>query len=430
MAFILARRLQPLRGLVDVVPIVTVVLLLLLFFILSSSFVLQPGIKVDPPHSAFAVGMPTSRLIVAVTLPPAQTNPDGSVLPREPVLYFDDQVSDARRIPRCAGSASLQPNFAESRDPGGQGCASESGHEDCRHRLGAASHRRHRSATLRGKMTTSVAPPGPRPVAHTLALLQPWIDFVPRQQRRLGLFICCALAVHAAAFFFIRIDATRAEIQRPNLTHLTMENSRPEAGAESSDSFLDRLADPRFFLQPAASLVRLSAVETSLPFSGINSSLGTDEKPAPAAAPDLTPASAPLLSLAQEVTATMNPARQVFTYDEKAPPPPAQTLWQWAPAFAARLPKEVPQLPSPVSDTDVSPSQLQVALAPDGTVEHALLENSSQNPELDQQAIFTVRRLRFRPAEGQGLTWGQVTVFWHTIAPPAEVVVPTPPSPQ
>ena len=92
MAFILARRLQPMRGLIDLVPIVTVVLLLLLFFILSSSFVLQPGIKVEPPRSAFAIGMPSSRLIVAVTLPPAQTNADGSVLPREPVLYFDDQI--------------------------------------------------------------------------------------------------------------------------------------------------------------------------------------------------------------------------------------------------------------------------------------------------------------------------------------------------
>jgi biopolymer transport protein ExbD len=92
MAFILARRLQPVRGLVDVVPIVTVVLLLLLFFVLSSSFVLEPGIKVEPPRSAFGAGMPSSRLIVAVTLPPVQTDANGAVLKREPTLYFDDQI--------------------------------------------------------------------------------------------------------------------------------------------------------------------------------------------------------------------------------------------------------------------------------------------------------------------------------------------------
>jgi biopolymer transport protein ExbD len=92
MAFVLTRRLQPLRGLVDLVPIVTVVLLLLLFFVLSSAFVQQPGIKVDPPRSAFGAGTPSSRLIVAVTLPPAEVDANGAALKREPTLYFDDQI--------------------------------------------------------------------------------------------------------------------------------------------------------------------------------------------------------------------------------------------------------------------------------------------------------------------------------------------------
>jgi len=92
MAFVLTRRLQPLRGLVDLVPAVGVILLLLCFFLLSSSFVLQPGIKVDPPRSAFSVGTPSSRLIVAVTLGPQQFDAKGAPLPREPVLYFNDQI--------------------------------------------------------------------------------------------------------------------------------------------------------------------------------------------------------------------------------------------------------------------------------------------------------------------------------------------------
>ncbi len=92
MAFVLTRRLQPLRGLLDLAPVVTVVLLLLLFFILSSSFVLQPGVKVDPPRSSFGGGTPSSRLVVAVTLPPAQLDASGVALKREPTLYFDDQI--------------------------------------------------------------------------------------------------------------------------------------------------------------------------------------------------------------------------------------------------------------------------------------------------------------------------------------------------
>jgi len=92
MALVLTRRLQPMRGLVDLVPVVSVVLLLLCFFLLGSSFVLQPGIKIEPPRSPFSVGTPASRLIVAVTLAPPSFDADGKPLKREPVLYFNDQI--------------------------------------------------------------------------------------------------------------------------------------------------------------------------------------------------------------------------------------------------------------------------------------------------------------------------------------------------
>ncbi len=92
MALVLTRRLQPLRGTVDLAPAVNVVLLLLCFFLLSSSFVLQPGIKVDPPHTPFGSGTPASRLIVAVTLTPQQFDANGAPLKREPILYFNDQI--------------------------------------------------------------------------------------------------------------------------------------------------------------------------------------------------------------------------------------------------------------------------------------------------------------------------------------------------
>jgi biopolymer transport protein ExbD len=92
MALILNRRLQPLRGLVDLAPITNVVLLLLCFFLLGSSFVLQPGIKVDLPRSNYAEGSPASQLIVAVTLSPQQYDDKGAPLPRQPVLFFNDQI--------------------------------------------------------------------------------------------------------------------------------------------------------------------------------------------------------------------------------------------------------------------------------------------------------------------------------------------------
>jgi biopolymer transport protein ExbD len=92
MALILTRRVQPLRGLVDLAPALNVILLLLCFFLLSSSFILQPGIKVNLPRSVYAEGSPASRLIVAVTLGPQEVDDKGAPLPRQPVMYFNDQI--------------------------------------------------------------------------------------------------------------------------------------------------------------------------------------------------------------------------------------------------------------------------------------------------------------------------------------------------
>jgi biopolymer transport protein ExbD len=92
MPLILNRRLQPLRGMVDLAPVLNVILLLLCFFLLSSSFVLQQGIKVDPPRFAGGIGTPASRLIVAVTLAPQAFDEKGVALPRQPLLYFNDQI--------------------------------------------------------------------------------------------------------------------------------------------------------------------------------------------------------------------------------------------------------------------------------------------------------------------------------------------------
>jgi TonB family protein len=99
------------------------------------------------------------------------------------------------------------------------------------------------------------------------------------------------------------------------------------------------------------------------------------------------------------------------------------------PALALRQSAAAPDLPSPVSDTDLNPTELRVAVDAQGTVQHVMLEESCQKPELDQQAILAARKLRFHPAAQLGLAWGRVTIFWHCTAPPREEVVPTPPTP-
>ncbi len=89
----LPRHHQALRGPIDMAPLIDVVLLLLIFFMLSSTFVLQPGIRVDPPRSAFGAGAPSNTPIVSVMLEAEKRDPNtGYLLPREVVIFFNDQI--------------------------------------------------------------------------------------------------------------------------------------------------------------------------------------------------------------------------------------------------------------------------------------------------------------------------------------------------
>jgi len=276
------------------------------------------------------------------------------------------------------------------------------------------------------------ATPAPDAVTQTLALLQPWIDYVPQQQRRLGLFICLALAIHLATFFFIRIDTTRAELRHQTRTHVTVEYPQAIAvnGAPGEDIW-SRLTDPRLFVLP---LNPLASLATDQPPPDLNTNLGSTELPAPAPPAEYRTALPVVTPLEQRVEEAMRPPRQPFSYDETPPVVAAKTAWRWDDGLAARQPAGLPDLPSPISDTDLSPTVLRVAVDPNGAVEHVLVEQSSGTlgasiaKDLDQQAVVAARKIRFKPTEQPGLLWGFVTVFWKYSAKPREQVVPTPPT--
>ncbi|MCE0523047.1 MAG: energy transducer TonB [Methylacidiphilales bacterium] len=274
-------------------------------------------------------------------------------------------------------------------------------------------------------------PPESDPVAQTLAFIQPWIEFVPPRQRRLGLFIALALLIHILAFFSIRIVTTRAELRHQPRTHVAVDAPPSDsAGAVSPDDFLDRIADPRLFLLPAYTAAGSTRNEAPLDFRFINSDSGTVSPPDPAPPEQYQLTSQAVPPLEQRVSDSMQPPRQTFSYDRTPPAIAATTTWQWEDALNRRQPTGVPSLPSPVSDTDLNPTELRIAINPSGGVEHALVEQSCGNGrlDLDQQAILAVRKVRFRPAEQSGLQWGTVTIFWHYAATPREEVVPSTPS--
>jgi TonB family protein len=277
---------------------------------------------------------------------------------------------------------------------------------------------------------SNAGPPEADPVAQTLALIRPWIDYVPPQQRRLGLFIFFALLAHLTVFFFITIDTTRAELRHQLRPHVTVEDmqSQSVSGSQPGDDFWDKLNDPRLYLLPQPSQMSVAANKQALDFIAMGDNLGSSDLP-PSAPPEgvqfIHPVNPPL---DQQVEESMVPTRQPFTYSETPPAILPNTAWQWDAALATRQPAGFPELPSPISDTDLNPTQMRIAVGPGGEVEHVLVEQSCGKAQLDQQAALAARKIRFRSTDQTGLLWGQITVFWHYAAKPLEEVVPTPPS--
>ena len=81
----LRRSIKPISGL-DATPLVNVVLLLLVFFLLGSTFVIQPGIKVNPPTAMLKSGVSNVQYVINIT---SQTPPQ---------IFFNNQIVSLEQL--------------------------------------------------------------------------------------------------------------------------------------------------------------------------------------------------------------------------------------------------------------------------------------------------------------------------------------------
>lgn len=79
------RHLEIVKGRLDMTPLIDVVLLLLLFFILASSYVLQPGIRVELPLGGQVGPLPGRQYILTLT--------------SSGLLFFGDQLLEWGELP-------------------------------------------------------------------------------------------------------------------------------------------------------------------------------------------------------------------------------------------------------------------------------------------------------------------------------------------
>jgi biopolymer transport protein ExbD len=87
------------HGRIEAAPMIDVVFLLLIFMVLSSSFVLQPGIKVSPPPSHIREGSPYQGLVITVT--------------RENLLFFNEQRTTMEGIRKSLQDAAKKSRAQE-----------------------------------------------------------------------------------------------------------------------------------------------------------------------------------------------------------------------------------------------------------------------------------------------------------------------------
>ncbi len=61
------RRVSLEKGLLDIAPLIDVIFLLLIFFMLTSSFIFQPGIKINLPNALTSEVIQRENLVIVVT---------------------------------------------------------------------------------------------------------------------------------------------------------------------------------------------------------------------------------------------------------------------------------------------------------------------------------------------------------------------------
>ncbi len=97
------------RGVLDMTPLIDVVLLLLIFFMLSSSFVFNPGVKVDLPEYTSSESLKKSDVVITITKEGLYLYNDSSILLRELKNKFRQvaaENSDARLVIKAANQVS------------------------------------------------------------------------------------------------------------------------------------------------------------------------------------------------------------------------------------------------------------------------------------------------------------------------------------
>jgi len=227
-------------------------------------------------------------------------------------------------------------------------------------------------------------------------------------------FVCTFLIV------FLRRQSTPADAPKLPLVRwisprtLNASNNLRPLVAELDDPSLMSLPSTRAF---SAALWRQQAGIEAQPIQPSNSIAYLDA--APPREPALLLASSPLRDAVR--AAAQKPEA---SFPEPVPDGIAPSAGHSTIQFDQRLESfrllNAPALPVIDSETALRPAVVRVAIGPDGTVAHAVLDRSCGNDNADTLALDAARRLRFAlsvETDRRTLLWGTARILWATKLP-------------
>jgi len=268
-------------------------------------------------------------------------------------------------------------------------------------------------------MPASAEPPAAEVTGHGLSrrekaaqALEPIVQAVPEEKRRLTGYILLALLAHVALFWSIRLtypETTRQPAPRVR----AMLALPPQEGTVSDSEVLDRefwnrLHDPSMLILPQdqldadlAAMRAPRANEAQALEAEAISDLPTLMRPVPLR-DGLYGLPTPRRSLEERTGASLTPRPQpfIFPQEEEEALVEKSTLILSGP-LASRRWAQAPVLPEP--ETEVLPARgttvLRVGADASGNIVHAMVVEGSGNPAIDLAGLQAVQQARFAPQQ-------------------------------
>jgi len=101
------RHLEIEKGILDLTPLLNVFFLLLIFFIFTSSFIFQPGIKVNLPKAVTSEVMPEETIVIVISK-------DDRIYMNDREISHDELVSNLRIIAKEKASLLIKADSRAS----------------------------------------------------------------------------------------------------------------------------------------------------------------------------------------------------------------------------------------------------------------------------------------------------------------------------